>query len=237
MKIIWGFSSIFFWEISEKIQLNLLNQTIKQLRTWTLKATIPTRKFPQRGVVGLHMEPNRSYCVMSEAPTDHCCTAVEAHTHNFWSMQTHNSNCQQIKTGGEKSLQMFPGNKKVSKWLKLQCWGNFFCWWTFRMKQWFRCLCPNQPFWVYEPRKCTKHLFKTIKLISHSQDVIYFILCPELNLPQKSNAYIGGSQPARHTDHKTPNRKEKNKQTYFCFTDTKLTGVFHTSAKVTCLLL
>lgn len=42
------------------------------MRTRPLKATVPAIKFPQRGVVSLHAEPNSSYSVMSEAPTDHC---------------------------------------------------------------------------------------------------------------------------------------------------------------------
>lgn len=45
-------------------------------------------KFAQRGVVELHMEPNGSYSVMNEAPTDHCCAAVAAHTRNFWATRT-----------------------------------------------------------------------------------------------------------------------------------------------------
>lgn len=95
------------------------------MRTRPLKTTVLTTTFPQRGVVGLHTQPNSSYSVMSGAPTDHCCAAVAAsHSGNFWATRTHNSNCQQMKTRGEKSLEMFPGDRNISKWLKLQCWGN-----------------------------------------------------------------------------------------------------------------
>lgn len=115
------------------------------MRTWPLKATVLPTTFPQRVVASLHMEPNSSYSVMSEAPTDHCCAAVAAgHAGNFWATRTHNSNCQQIKTRSEKSLQMFPGNRNISKWLKLLRWGNSSAGGFFHMKQWFKCLWTDQ---------------------------------------------------------------------------------------------
>lgn len=129
------------WNISE----NIFKTPVIQMRTRPLEARVLTATFPQRGVVGLHMEPNGSYSVMSEVPTDHCCAAVAVgHTGNFWATRTQNSNCQQIKTQAEKSPQMFPGNRNISKWLKLQCWGNSFAGGFFHMKQWFRCLCSDQ---------------------------------------------------------------------------------------------
>lgn len=121
---------------------------------------------------------------MNEAPTDHCCAAVAAHTRNFWSTRTHNSNCQQIKTGGEKALQMFPGNRNISKWLKLQCWGNSSASGLFAWNSDFDVYVQTSR-GIYEPWKHTKHFFNTIKQILSLRGVIYFILCPELNLLQK----------------------------------------------------
>lgn len=96
-----------------------------------------------------------------------------------------NSNCQQIKTGGEKSLQMFPGNRNISKWLKLQCWGNSSAGGLFAWNSDFDVYVQTSS-GVYEPWKHTKHFFlSTIKQILSLQGVIYFLLCPELNRPQK----------------------------------------------------
>lgn len=128
------------WHLYRLFSLYNLNMTPLDFAhkppNWLLKATSLATTFSQCGVVWLHMESNSSYSLMNEAPTDHCHSVVAAgHAGNFWAMWTHNSNCQRIKTLGEKkkSLQMFPGNKSISKWLKLQYWGNssagrFFTW-------------------------------------------------------------------------------------------------------------
>lgn len=75
-------------------------------------------------------------------------------TGSFWVTQIQNSNCQQIKAQGEKSLQMFPGNINISKWLKLLCWGNacagrFFTWNNDLQ------VCVQTSKRVYEPQKLT----------------------------------------------------------------------------------
>ena len=102
----------------------------------------------------LCMEPNRSYWVMSEAPTDH--RALQA----FFGQRRHTTaTANWIKT--EKSLQMFPGNRNISKRLKLQCWGNL----SFHMKQWFRCLCAKQQKSLWAT-KMYLTLFKHNKLLS-----------------------------------------------------------------------
>lgn len=131
------------------------------------------------------MEPNSSYSIMSEGPNDYCCSAAAA-IHAIYGQRGHTrTNCQQIRAGSENFPQMFPGNTNISKWLKQQRWGNFFGWRTFRMKRWLWCLCTKQQFWVYEPRKRTKCSLNTIKLVWRLQDVIYLILCPEINLTHR----------------------------------------------------
>lgn len=95
------------------------------------------------------------------------------------------TNCQQITAGGENFPQMFPGNTNISKWLKLQHWGNFFGWQSFCMKLWLWCLRTKQQFWVYDPRKRTKRSLNAIKLVWRLQDVIYLISRPEMNLQQR----------------------------------------------------
>lgn len=157
---------------------------------------------------------------MNEAPSDHCCAAVAAQTRNFWSTWTHNSNCQQIKTGGEKALQMFPGNRNISKWLKLQCWGNSSAGGLFAWNSDFDVYVQTSR-GVYEPWKHTRHFFNTIKQIVSLRGVIHFILCPELNLLQKNDAYISCSQPLGHMDHKTFNRKATKKKVLFTYTGHK----------------
>lgn len=79
---------------------NFRTQNIMNFKQKPLKAKI--LKFPRRGVVGLHVEPNSSYSVMNKAPTDQGCAALTAQsrTRNFWAKRAYNGNCQQIKTWG-----------------------------------------------------------------------------------------------------------------------------------------
>ncbi len=132
MKMIRGFSTSPFKRFQKTKLFGLRQTIIIRTRTRPLDATVLPTTFPQRGVAGLHMEPNSSYSVMSEAPTDHCCTAVAAgHAGNFGATRTHNSNCQQIKTRGEKSLQNVSWQQKYFQVIKAAALRQLFCWWIF----------------------------------------------------------------------------------------------------------